>query len=170
MILYRCKITGDELFSDSFPMIEKENFFYEITGKNINISNEIDPSLIGGNESAETPSEGTADAVETKINVIFNHNLQPTQFDKKSYQAYIKGYIKKLLDKIKEEKGDEAAEDFKKRAGGGVKAILENFKNWEFYVGEKQESDGMVVLMDYREDGITPYFWYIKDGILEEKY
>jgi hypothetical protein len=28
----------------------------------------------------------------------------------------------------------------------------------------------MVVLMDYREDGITPYFWYIKDGILEEKY
>ena len=40
-----------------------------------------------------------------------------------------------MLDKIKEEKGDEAAEDFKKRAGGGVKAILENFKNWEFYVG-----------------------------------
>ena len=25
--------SGDELFSDSFPMIEKENFFYEITGK-----------------------------------------------------------------------------------------------------------------------------------------
>jgi hypothetical protein len=39
-----------------------------------------------------------------------------------------------------------------------------------FFLGEKQESDGMVVLMDYREDGITPYFWYIKDGILEEKY
>ena len=25
--------SGDELFSDSFPMVEKENFFYEITGK-----------------------------------------------------------------------------------------------------------------------------------------
>ena len=25
--------SGDELCSDSFPMIEKENFFYEITGK-----------------------------------------------------------------------------------------------------------------------------------------
>lgn len=29
---------------------------------------------------------------------------------------------------------------------------------------------GMVVLMDYKEDGITPYFWFIKEGILEEKY
>jgi hypothetical protein len=28
-----------------------------------------------------------------------------------------------LLDKIKEEKGDEAAEDFKKRAAGGVKVV-----------------------------------------------
>ena len=29
---------------------------------------------------------------------------------------------------------------------------------------------GMIVLMNYREDQITPYFTYFKDGLVEEKY
>lgn len=35
------------------------------------------------------------DAEETKINVVFANKLQPTSFDKKSYQVFIKEYIKK---------------------------------------------------------------------------
>jgi hypothetical protein len=30
--------------------------------------------------------------------------------------------------------------------------------------------EGMIVLMNYREDGMTPYFVYFKDGLIEEKY
>jgi len=30
--------------------------------------------------------------------------------------------------------------------------------------------DGMIVLLFYREDGLTPVFIYFKDGLREEKY
>lgn len=29
--------------------------------------------------------------------------------------------------------------------------------------------DGMVALLDYREDGITPFMLFMKDGLLAEK-
>ena len=29
--------------------------------------------------------------------------------------------------------------------------------------------DAMVVFMNYREDGLTPYFMFFKDGVREEK-
>lgn len=31
------------------------------------------------------------------------------------------------------------------------------------------DPDGMVALLNYREDGITPYFTFFKDGLKEEK-
>ena len=48
--------------------------------------------------------------------------------------------------------------------------IIKNFDNYQFYTGEQMDGDAMVVVMGYREDQTTPYFVFIKDGILEEKY
>lgn len=31
------------------------------------------------------------------------------------------------------------------------------------------DPEAMVVLMFYKEDGITPYFYFFKDGLEEEK-
>ena len=31
------------------------------------------------------------------------------------------------------------------------------------------EPTGMVALCFYKEDGMTPYFWFFKDGLEEEK-
>ena len=36
-------------------------------------------------------------------------------------------------------------------------------------VGDSMDPDGMVLLLNYRDDGITPYLSYFKDGLLEEK-
>ena len=48
--------------------------------------------------------------------------------------------------------------------------ILDTFKDWEFFYGESgMDGGGMVALMNYREDGITPYMLFFKDGIVEEK-
>jgi len=44
-----------------------------------------------------------------------------------------------------------------------------NFKDYEFYTGESMNPDGMVALLNYREDGITPYFTFWKDGLKEVK-
>lgn len=36
-------------------------------------------------------------------------------------------------------------------------------------VGESMDPEGMQVLVDYREDGATPFFTYFEDGLIEEK-
>jgi hypothetical protein len=48
--------------------------------------------------------------------------------------------------------------------------ILDTFKDWQFFYGESGiDGNGMVALMNYREDGITPYMLFFKDGVVEEK-
>lgn len=47
--------------------------------------------------------------------------------------------------------------------------VLERFYDWTFFTGESMDPEGMVVLMNYREDGITPYFIYFKD-VLSSAY
>ena len=56
-----------------------------------------------------------------------------------------------------QEKGADAAEieAFEKGAQNFAKKIIANFKDYEFYTGENMNPDGMVALLNYREDGIT---------------
>ena len=45
--------------------------------------------------------------------------------------------------------------------------MLENFKEYQFFIGESGNQDGMVVLVEWKEE--TPYLYYFRDGLLEEK-
>jgi len=63
----------------------------------------------------------------------------------------------------------ERPEKFVAAAQNYAKKIVANFKDWEFYTGESMDPDGMVVLLNYREDGTTPYLVYFKDGLKIEK-
>lgn len=48
--------------------------------------------------------------------------------------------------------------------------VLKNFNEYRFYTGERMDPEGMVILQGYREDQITPYFIFFKDGLEEEKF
>ncbi|KAG5931522.1 hypothetical protein E4U53_001724, partial [Claviceps sorghi] len=59
---------------------------------------------------------------------------------------------------------------FEKGAQSYVKEkLLPNFKDFEFYTGESMNPDGLVVLLNYREDGTTPYVIVWKHGLKEMK-
>ena len=48
--------------------------------------------------------------------------------------------------------------------------ILDTLKDWQFFYGESGvDGGGMVALMNFREDGVTPYMLFFKDGVVEEK-
>ncbi|XP_056004828.1 translationally-controlled tumor protein homolog isoform X2 [Ostrea edulis] len=174
MIVFKDLITGDELFTDSYQFTIKDDFFYEVEGKTVTLDKGAGNIDIGANPSAEggEGDEGVDDSGNkvSGCNIVLASNLQPTQFDKKSYQSYIKDYMKALKAKITEVKGQEAADAFVKKAPACIKEVLGNFKNFEFFLGESQNPDGHVALLDYREDGITPYMLFLKDGIEEIKY
>lgn len=97
-----------------------------------------------------------------------NHRLQETTFTKEAYKKYIKDYMKSIKGKLEEQK-PERVKPFMTGAAEQIKHILANFKNYQFFIGENMNPDGMVALLDYREDGVTPYMIFFKDGLEMEK-
>lgn len=78
--------------------------------------------------------------------------------------------MKKLQTKLEETgKSEEEIAEFKKSAMAAAKKILAGIKDYDFYTGESMDIDGMVVLLNYREDGVTPYMTFWKHGLKEEK-
>ena len=58
---------------------------------------------------------------------------------------------------------------FEQKVQPFVKKLIGGFKDYEFYVGESMDPEGMVCLLNYREDGVTPFFTVFKDGLKIEK-
>ena len=51
-----------------------------------------------------------------------------------------------------------------------AKNTLTTFDDYRWYTGESMNPDAMVILSGYREDQITPFFVFFKDGLVEEKF
>jgi len=173
MLIYRDYVSGDEVCSDSFPMkLLHNDVIMEVDAANIRIDGGIDEALIGGNASAdgEDADAGADDGAVTGINVIINHKLNPTQFTKKDFKTYFGAWMKKAAKWIEENKGADRAAAFKKDGLEAFKKIFASFKDWDLYIGESMNPDGSIVFMNYREDGVTPYFWFFKDALEEEKF
>merc|ERR1711874_747785 len=123
--------------------------------------------LAGSNPSAEEAAEGVDENVQSGIDVVLHQRLQETQFGtKKDYLAYMKKLTKKLNE---EGKTDSVAK--LKSIQAPLVEILKNFKDLQFFTGESQDPDGMVVLLDYKDvDGEEkPVLYFPMYGLEELK-
>ena len=50
-----------------------------------------------------------------------------------------------------------------------MKKVTSNYDNYDLLMGESMNGDAMYVLIDFREDGVTPYATVWADGLREEK-
>ncbi|KAK4442250.1 Mss4-like protein [Podospora aff. communis PSN243] len=168
MIIYKDALTDDEIISDSYDLKEVDGVVYEVDcAMIVEGAVEVD---IGANASAEEAEEGVEDTAVKVNNVVHSFRLQSTSFDKKSYLTYLKGYMKAVKKYLQDSgKSEDEVKDFEAKAGAFAKKIIGNFKDWEFYTGESMNPDGMVVLLNYREDGVTPYVVVWKHGLKEMK-
>ncbi|KAI0989177.1 hypothetical protein GJ496_010643 [Pomphorhynchus laevis] len=171
MKVYKDIVSGDELFSDSYPSELKDGMYYEVQGEFISSSLDIDDKLIGGNKSAEDPAdEGLDSTTVTGINVVLAQNLQETSYTKAQYKVWLKNYCKKLEEHLLK-KNPERVSEFKKSMQTLAVRILKDFDDFQFYTGESMDPDGMVILTYYsKEDQTNPRFMFIKDGVEEVKY
>ncbi|KAH8105851.1 translationally controlled tumor-associated [Cristinia sonorae] len=163
MLLYTDVITDDEMFSDAFPIKEVDNVVFEVDCALVTVKSGADVD-IGANPSAEDQDEALEEGAVQVNNIVHSFRLQSTTFDKKSYLTYLKGYMKAVKAYL-QEKNPERVEAFEKGAAAFAKKIVANFKDYEFYTGEGMNPDGMVALLNYREDGVTPYLTFWKDGL-----
>ncbi|KAG9017955.1 hypothetical protein FRB90_012841 [Tulasnella sp. 427] len=169
MLLYTDIISGDELFSDAYPMKVIDDVIVEVNCRMIVLKDgDVD---IGANPSAEEVQEAVEDGAYTVNDVVYSFRLNQTSFDKKSYLTHLKGYMKALKAKIAEKYPDnpDKVTEFETKAAEQSKKIIGNLKNYDFYTGESMNVDGMVALLNFREDGTTPYFTFWRDGVQERK-
>jgi len=166
MKIFKDVFSGDEIGSDSYPIKEVE-CMYEMEGKmiNKNTGGEFD---IGANDAEEGEKETYENDVVKVINFVDGLRMQQTAFDKKSYMTYIKSYMKRLKTHL-ETNNPARVSDFTTQAQNMVKTILSKFDDFSFYTGENMDPEGMIALLFYKEDGITPYIYIWKDGVNEEK-
>jgi hypothetical protein len=168
MIIYKDIFSDDEIISDSYDLKEVDGVVYEadcamITEGAVQVD-------IGANASAEEAEEGVEDAVQKVNNIVHSFRLQETQFDKKSYLTHLKGYMKKIKQYMQENgKSEEEIKEFETGASKFAQKVVKSFGDWEFLTGESMDVDGMVVLLNYREDGTTPYVVVWKHGLKEMK-
>ncbi|PWN39363.1 translationally controlled tumor-associated, partial [Ceraceosorus guamensis] len=125
MKLYTDAISGDELVSDGYKISEVDDVVYEVDAAQIVVKEgDVD---IGGNPSAEEQAEALESGAQTVINVVHTFRLQNTTFDKKSYLAHLKGYMKAVKTRLAAENPDRV-DAFEKAAGAFAKKVVGNFK------------------------------------------
>lgn len=173
MRIYKDIFTGDEMFSDTYKMKLVDEVIYEVYGKQVTRT-QGDVQIEGFNPSAEEADEGTETNVESGIDVVLNHRLcECFAFnDKKSFTLYLKDYMKKIIAKL-EEKSPDQVDTFKTNINKQMKEILGRFKDLQFFTGESMDCDGMVAMVEYRdqEDGTQqPVLMFFKHGLEEEKF
>lgn len=171
MRIYKDMFSGDEIFSDTYKIKLVDEVMYEVYGKLVQ-RKEGEIVLAGSNPSAEEADEGTESGVETGVDIVLNHRLVETFGfgDKKGYTAYLKDYMKKVVEKLQTDKPDQV-DVFKTNINKVMKDILGRFKDLQFFTGESMDCDGMVCMMEYRDiDGESvPVLMAFKHGLEEEK-
>merc|ERR1712018_932198 len=144
MKIYKDVFSGDELFSDAYPMKLVDDCVYEVYGKHVQrkIGEDFD---IGANASAEEATEGTEEATESGVDLVLNHRLD---------------YMKRIVAYLEANDKADQVDSFKKK-----------FNDLQFYTGENMDPKGMIILVDYKEYNgeERPCVMFFKHGLEEEK-
>merc|ERR1711881_44251 len=172
MKIYEDVFTGDEMFSDTYPIKLVHECLWEVTGKHISRTQD-DIQLAGPNASAEEAEEGTDAASESGVDVILNHRLVETGFgSKKDYTTYLKDYMKKVVKHLEEDDDTKDQVDgFKKNIQTVMKELLGKFKDLQFYTGESMDPSAMILMVEYRDVNgeERPIIMGFKHGLREVK-
>jgi Translationally controlled tumour protein len=146
--------------------------------------------LEGANPSAEgedADEGGDGGPSESVLDLADQFRYQKMEgVSKKAYQADLKSvfrptiyidllltcaeYMKALVEKMKEQgKSEEDIKAFQAEAPAAAKKILANWDNYDVYKGESMDEVSMYILVDFREDGMTPFVTVWKHGLEEYK-
>lgn len=174
MLIYKDLFSDDELCSDTYPHCEEDGVVIRVTAKYTTETTQLDGANFGSNASEEEPQEGGDDpSSQSGLDVVLANRLIETGFKKKEYIIYIKDYIKRVMEKVQDNKTPDDVAAIKKGLATQVKKIVSDFGEYQFFMGESADENSMMIPMRYvdNDDGTTqtPYFYFFKHGLIEEK-
>ena len=165
MKVFKCLLTGDEMFSDSYPHTEAfDGSVWEVKAKYITKKNE--QFAIAADDELDEDAGG-----ETVVNIVDAFHLNEIELSKKDFMATIKLFLKTVSDRLEADgKGDRVA-DFKKGATAAVKLIVGQYKEFQIFTGESFSTEGSLAFAYQKEQTDEgPTFLFFKDFLKEEKF
>jgi hypothetical protein len=173
MKVYKCIITGDELFTDTYPM-EIVCGLYKLKARYVTRSEKFDDSKLGANPSAEEEAEAADDVSSSGVNVVLDNRLQNTNFgSKREYMTYFKGFIKEGEERKKAANPQLDVDAFRSGVQTAFKYVLASFDSFEYYNGESNNPDGCIALLKWEtpegETDDVPFVYFFVEGVKEEK-
>ncbi|KAL4954861.1 Mss4-like protein [Aspergillus filifer] len=177
MIIYKDILSGDEMVADTFNLKVVDGVFYECDCRKYMKSTNEDFQLEGANPSAEEAEDEGGEGekvmvhdIEDQFRLVWLKPEEGLKPSKDAFKGHLKTYMKKVLTKL-QEKGtpEDQINEFKKNAPAAVKKILGNYDNYDILMGQSMDGDAMHVLIDFREDGVTPFATLWKHGLEEMK-
>jgi hypothetical protein len=108
--------------------------------------------------------------IEDQFRLVWLKTEEGLKPSKDGFKSHLKTYLKKVMKKM-EENGvpKESIDEFKAGAPAAMKKILANYDNYDVMMGQSMDGDAMHVLIDFREDGVTPFATVWKHGFKETK-
>jgi hypothetical protein len=126
--------------------------------------------------------------IEDQFRLVWLKPEEGLKPSKESYKSHLKGmltffsvtyrwlthtlftaYIKKLNKRVAETKSEDELKAWQEKVKVAMKKLTSNYDNYDLLMGESMNGDAMYVLIDFREDGVTPYATVWADGLREEK-
>ena len=165
VLCYKCVFTDSEMYSDSYASKKAYNDqIVMVKSKFTNIE------AVGGDIG---DAEDIDDEAQRVIDLVHAYKYEQTTFTKKTFLPYIKNYMQNVIEHLKKKgASDEEVEAFKKGSQEFVKYLLENFKEFEFYMNDQNSTDGACAFAFWEdpENDEGPTFCYIQAGLVGEKY
>ncbi|KAJ5343780.1 hypothetical protein MYU51_002401 [Penicillium brevicompactum] len=177
MIIYTDALTGDELVADTFDL--KPNPLHPILWEcdcrkySKRVGGE-DIQLEGANPSAEEAEEDSGEHEMKMVHDIEDQFrlqwLQDSPPSKDLFKNNLKNYLKRINKEVLPNLPEKEQNEFKDGAAKAMKYLVDMHGDLDFMVGEGPEAhSGQYVLINFREDGVTPYAIVWKHGLKETK-
>ncbi|KAJ5991730.1 hypothetical protein N7451_007454 [Penicillium sp. IBT 35674x] len=179
MIIYTDIISGDEILSDAYDIKESKDcpILWETDCRKYSKKVGEDFELAGANPSAEDAAEednGEAEMVmvhdiEDQFRLHWLKTEEGMKPSKDAFKAHLKSYIKKVNKALAEKGDEEAVKEFQKHAAAAMKKIIAEYDDYDVLMGQSMTGDAMHVLINFREDGVTPFAIVWKHGLNQMK-
>ena len=104
-------------------------------------------------------------------NIVDRFGYTETQIGTASdFKGWLKDYMMSVRAKLREAKKDkEEIQAFMSTASGIAKYFITRFKDVQFFLGPSFDANAMVFSI-YEDGALTPNFYYIMAGMIEEKF
>ena len=159
------------MVSDSYPYTETfDGACLQVTAKFVSKRENEDFGLKANTEEGEDESAVNTNCV-TVIDVVDQLRLVEITLDKKSFMAYIKGYLKAIKEKLEAAGKADRVAPFQKGATELVKQLIGKWAEVQVFTGESNDWEGALAYCYQVNDADEgPTFFFFLDGLKQEKY